>query len=143
MKFTLKKEEGLDWAVMGLEGLWWADDPSAFPEQRKDEWKWTLLIVQPDFIKAKHVRRFAAELAEKKGSQIFKKVRLEKLREGLCAQVMHVGPYKDAPATIGRLFEFIETQGKSACGKHHEVWLSDPRRMAPEKLKTIMREPVE
>jgi hypothetical protein len=142
MKFTLKKEQGLDWTVMGMECLWWADDPTAFPEKRYEEWKYTILVVQPDFVTPKHLRRFAAELEEKKGSPMFRKVRLGTLREGLCAQVLHVGPYQEAPKTIVMLHEFIEAQGKTACGKHHEIYLNDPRRVAPEKLKTIMREPV-
>lgn len=142
MKFTLKKEQGLDWTVMGPECLWWADDWTAFTEKRYDEWKFTLLIVQPDVVTAAHLRRFAKELAKKKPSPAYAKVRLGRLKEGLCAQVMHVGPYEEAPVTIGKLFEFIDAQGKKPCGKHHEVYLNDPRRVAPAKLKTIMREPV-
>ncbi|MHC4716911.1 MAG: GyrI-like domain-containing protein [Planctomycetota bacterium] len=142
MKFASKKSGGPDWTVMGLEGLWWADDPADLAAGRKDRWQWTLLIVQPDVVEPDTVARTAAQLRRKKGLDAFERLRLERLAEGPSAQLLHVGPYSEEGASIERLHEFIRAEGYAPRGKHHEIYMSDARRVAPERLKTILRQPV-
>ena len=143
LKFASKMGRGIDWKVMGIEGLWWADDPEAFRAGRKDEWRWTLLIAQPDVVTAEAVEAARETLRQKKNPAALDRVRLERFDEGLSAQMLHVGPYSEEGPTIERLHAFIRNQGYDLAGKHHEIYLSDPRRVAPEKLKTILRYPVE
>ncbi len=142
LKFMLKKEQGLDWTVMPLEGLWCADDLLAFAEDRREEWKWTLMILQPGFITGEAVAR-AAELAQdKKGAPPLYKTTFGRHTDGQAAQILHLGPYAEEAATIARLHRFIREKGYHFAGKHHEIYLSDPRRTAPAKLKTILRQPI-
>ncbi|KPK50458.1 MAG: hypothetical protein AMK72_02255 [Planctomycetes bacterium SM23_25] len=143
LKFASKMGRGIDWKVMGIEGLWWADDPEAFRAGRKDEWRWTLLIAQPDVVTAEAVEAARETLRQKKNPAALDRVRLERFDEGLSAQMLHVGPYSEEGPTIERLHAFIRDEGYDLAGKHHEIYLSDPRRVAPEKLKTILRYPVE
>jgi hypothetical protein len=143
LKFMLKKQSVADYAVMSLQGLWWAEDPGDFPAGARDRWQWTLMILQPDFVTPELVEAARVEMARKKAAARLEEVRLERLAEGLCAQVLHVGPYSEEGPTIARLHTFIAAQGRRACGKHHEIYLSDPRRTMPEKMKTIIRQPVE
>jgi len=141
LKFSLKAE-GLDFTVMPLEALWWADDPSAFLGGRTSEWKWTAMIRQPDEVTAEQVVAAAEQATKKKDLPALANVRLDRLDEGRCAQVMHVGPYDAERPTIEKVFAFIAAQGLQPRGKHHEIYLSDPKRTAPEKLKTVIRQPV-
>jgi hypothetical protein len=127
---------------MPLEGLWWADDPGAFHRKDKSTWKWTAMIVQPDFIDSKEVDAALHEVRRKKNPAALERVRLETLTEGTAAQILYVGPFADEGPTIQRLHDFIHAAGKELCGKHHEIYLSDPRRTAPEKLKTVIRQPM-
>jgi hypothetical protein len=125
---------------MPLEGLWYADDVADFAAGRRNNWKWNLFIVLPRVVTGKDV----AEAVKKKAKfPLFPEVRFEKFAEGLAAQVMHVGPYSGEGPTIERLHRFVEEQGYKLHGKHHEIYLGDPRRSAPEKLKTVIRHPVE
>ena len=143
LKFSLKKSpQPVDYGVMPLEGLWWADDPGAFHRQDKSDWKWTAMILQPDFIGRKQVTAAFDEVRKKKKLVALDRVRLETLAEGNAAQILYVGPFADEGPTIQRIHEFIHAAGKELCGKHHEIYLSDPRRTAPEKLKTIIRQPM-
>jgi hypothetical protein len=143
MKFASKKAGGPDWTVLGVEGLWWTDPQDHFRIDRpKDTWQWTALIVQPEVVTAKMLAQTARELFTKKGNPAITQVRLERLKEGLCAQVLHVGPYDGERPTIALLHEFIAAQGREPRGKHHEVYLSDPRRVPPQRLKTLLRQPV-
>lgn len=143
LKFMLKKRKGFpEYAVMPLEGLWCADDVTAFVEGRKDECKWTLLIVQPDFITRELFDEAVAELKAKKDSPAIAKLRFDTLREGQSVQIMHVGPYAAEKPTIERLHAYMKEKGCTFNGPHHEVYMNDPRRTAPEKLKTIIRQPV-
>ena len=143
LKFSLKKSpQPVDYGVMPLEGLWWADDPGAFHRKDKSTWKWTAMIVQPDFIDSKEVDAALHEVRRKKNPAALERVRLETLTEGTAAQILYVGPFADEGPTIQRLHDFIHAAGKELCGKHHEIYLSDPRRTAPEKLKTILRQPM-
>ena len=145
LKFGLKKREGLDWRVMGLEGLWWAegDDPGeAFRSGDKTRWQWTLMIAQPDFITRAFVEEAREELLARRPMPAAKQVRLARLEEGPSAQILHVGPYAEVVPTIDLMLAFIKEKGYEFNGKHHEIYLSDPRRTKPERLKTIIRQPV-
>jgi len=143
LKFTLKKRgETPDYTVMPLEGLWWSDDMDSFLMGRKDQWLWTAMIMQPDFITAEQVQEAAEELRRKKDPPALGKLRFERFAEGLSAQIMYFGPYSAEAPTIERLHRFIEENGYVRAGKHHEIYLGDPRRTAPEKLKTVIRQPM-
>lgn len=143
LKFSFKKERAIDYPVMALEGLWDADDITDFARQKRDNWAWTLFIVLPDIVTKKDVAETVAAVKKKAKFPRFPEVRFEKFSEGRAAQVMHVGPYSAETETIQRLHRFVEEQGLRLRGRHHEIYLGDPRRSAPEKLKTIIRHPVE
>jgi hypothetical protein len=143
LKFSLKKSpQAVDYGVMPLEGLWWANDPHAFHRQDKSTWKWTAMILQPDFISYIQVDAAFNEVRKKKKPVALDRVRLETLKEGTAAQILYVGPFSAEGPTIQRIHDFIHSAGKELCGKHHEIYLSDPRRTTPEKLKTIIRQPM-
>lgn len=146
MKFMLKKASVVDYGVAPLEGLWWMDDMAEFSLERKDDWKWTLLIMQPQQVTGRLLEEAREQVRRKKEAASPDRldgVGLERFREGLSAQVMHTGPYGAAEApTISMLRQFIEEQGYTLRGKHHEIYLNDPLRTAPEKLKTVIRQPV-
>lgn len=143
LKFMVKRsQEGPDYGVMHLEGLWWADDMEKFSIERKGDWKWTLMILQPDFITESMFRQAVDEVVRKKGLVMAGKLRFESVEEGLCAQILHIGPYAEEPPTVRKLHDFIEEKGYAFSGLHHEIYLSDPRKAAPEKMKTILRQPV-
>jgi hypothetical protein len=131
-----------DYPVMALEGLWWMDDMREFSEARKDDWKWTMMIMQPDIITPDWVELARADLIAKKNPVAAPKIRCESYHEGLSAQIMYIGPFADEGLTIQRLHEFIVESGYQLRGKHHEIYMSDPRRTAPEKLKTVIRQPM-
>jgi hypothetical protein len=141
LKFMLKKADGTDYGVLPLEGLWWSEDMSSFILDARGKWKWTSMIMQPPMVTAELVERAMAELKRKKDPPALPKVRFERYDEGLCAQVMHIGPYSEERPTVERLHTFIEAQGYELRGKHHEIYLGDPRKAKPEKLKTIIRQP--
>jgi len=143
LKFTLKKSpRAIDYGVMPLEGLWWADDPRVFHEADKSAWKWTAMIVQPDVIQQAEVDAAFDQVRKKKNAAALDRVRFEKLEEGPSAQVLYLGPFSAEGPTIQRMHGFIHAAGKQLRGKHHEIYLGDPRRTAPEKLKTILRQPM-
>jgi hypothetical protein len=143
LKFSFKKSpEPVDYGVMPLEGLWWANDPRVFHSRDKSTWKWTAMILQPDFIGRKEVDAAFDEVRRKKNPKALDRVRLETLTEGPSAQILYVGPFADEGPTIQRIHDFIHAAGKELRGKHHEIYLSDLRRTAPEKLKTIIRQPM-
>ena len=143
LKFSFKKDKAVDYPVMALEGLWCADDPADFLRDKRENWKWTLFIALPDIVTKKDVGEAIAAVKKKAKFPRFPEVRFEKFAEGRAAQVMHVGPYAAEGPTIKRLHRFVEEQGYKLRGKHHEIYLGDPRRSAPEKLRTIIRHPVE
>lgn len=144
LKFMVKKEElQTDYGVMPLEGLWWVDDMSEFSTADKDKWKWTLMILQPGLITSKMVEAAKEQVRKKKGLAMIDAVRLETMNEGLCAHILHTGPYSNEAATIANLHGFIKDNGYKLRGKHREIYLNDMRRTAPEKLKTIIRQPIE
>ncbi|MHA1960640.1 MAG: GyrI-like domain-containing protein [Candidatus Thorarchaeota archaeon] len=142
LKFKLKNAGLLDYVVMPLEGLWWMKGSEELDESRKDEWSWTSMIMQPSAITESHVTSSIEEVREKKNPPAISKIRFEEYHEGLSVQIMYIGPYSEETATIKRLHEFAREQGFSLTGKHHEIYLGDPRRTAPEKLKTVIRQPV-
>jgi len=142
VKFMVKKgPQAVDYAVMPLEGLWWSDDMSAFQTGDRSRWKWTMMIMQPDFVQPEVLDRAMAEVVRKKGLPGVSRLRLERFTEGLCAQVLHIGPFSEEGPTIARVHAFIEARSGLA-GKHHEIYLSDIRRADPAKWKTIIRQPM-
>ena len=142
LKFALKRGPlALDVTVMPLEGLWWVPDMALFTADR-DDWRWTMMMAEADEVTAEMVADAKAAAAAKKDLPAIAWVRLERFAEGLAAQVMHHGPYSEEGPTIERLHRFIAEQGYLRCGKHHEIYLGDPRRAHPEKLRTIIRQPV-
>jgi hypothetical protein len=143
-KFAIKKAGGPDFKVSALEGLWWAQDLSTFLTGDKSKWDWTMMIRQPKAVTGDMVERLADQVAAKKTIPAARQLRFVSFEEGAAAQVLHVGPYATEATTITRLHDFIREQGFAFDGhhhKHHEIYLGDPRRSAPEKLRTIIRQP--
>jgi len=141
-KFTVKKgPRAIDYAVMLLEGLWWADDMSAFITGDKSNWRWTAMILQPSFVKDEIIKDAIAEAGRKKKIPAIDLLRIEEFTEGPAAQIMHIGPFSEEGPTIARLHEFIDAR-TGRTGKHHEIYLSDIRRVVPSKWKTILRQPM-
>jgi hypothetical protein len=143
-KFAIKKASGQDFKVSPLEGLWWADDLGTFRTGEKSDWDWTMIIRQPEPVTDDLVARLAAEVSAKKSLPAVQDLRLVTFEEGPAAQVLHLGPYAAEAPTIERLHAYIHDQGFVFDGhrqKHHEIYLGDPRRAAPEKLRTIIRQP--
>lgn len=144
IKFAIKKSAaGFDYGVMPLEGLWWVDDMRQFSVTRKDEWQWTLMIMQPEIVTKAIVETCRSELARKKDLPALPEVKFAARNEGKAAQILHIGPFSDEGPTIARLHAFIAASGFKLAGKHHEIYLSDIRRADPAKWKTIIRQPVE
>jgi hypothetical protein len=141
MKFEMKKRE-IDYPVMAPEGLWWAEDMADFANTPKDEWRWTLMILQPEVVTPELPAWAAGEVERKKGLAAVHWARLETYQEGLSAQILHVGPYSEEGPTIVKLHEFIAAEGCVPAGKHHEIYLSDTRRVPAEKWRTIIRQPM-
>lgn len=143
IKFMAKKGTiAIDYGVMPLEGLWWADDMSSFSVDDKSNWKWTMMIMQPDFITREMVDTAIEEVRRKKKLTVLGEVRFVPLIEGTCAQIMHIGPFSAEGPTIERIHKFIADAGRALTGKHHEIYLSDIRKVAPEKWKTVIRQPM-
>jgi hypothetical protein len=142
IRFLMRDDHGLDFGVMPLEGFWWVEDMDAFSYAEKDNWFWTMLIMQPKAVTAEIVEEAREKVAKKHNPPLLSQVRLEILTEGRSAQVMHHGPYADEKPTVDRLHAFIDAQGLTPHLKHHEIYLKDPRRSAPENLLTILRHPV-
>lgn len=144
LKFLSKRRDRnpIDYPVMALEGLWWVDG-STFDFDVTKEWNWTLMILQPAHVTAAMFREALQELGIKRPNPALERMRLVTFREGLCVQTMHVGPYSTEPETLARMESFASERGYRSSGKHHEIYLGDPRRAKPEKLRTILRHPVE
>ncbi|MFD7310787.1 GyrI-like domain-containing protein [Promicromonospora sp. NPDC059942] len=145
LKFASKRELGRDYVVMPLEGQWWAEDMAAFTTARdKSRWDWTLLIMVPDWTTQEAFAAAVEQVRAKGGPARLGDVRLETVAEGRCVQTLHVGPFDAEAATLARMHdEFIPAHGLRRTGRHHEIYLSDFRRVAPEKQRTILRQPVE
>ncbi len=130
-----------DYVVPPLEGLWWSEDPAVFQSEDRSAWLWTLMIMQPDPIDEDMFIDAAARLQEKKDLPGLMEMRFDRLVEGKCAQIMHIGPYAEEGPTVEALHAFIAENDGELTGKHHEIYLGDPRKTAPEKLKTVLRQP--
>lgn len=142
LKFKIKRgASGIDYAVMPLEGLWWVEDLRDL--DNKDKWHWTMMIMQPKYVRAKLVKETLKETTEKKALVALPLVRFESLREGKAAQILHIGSYADEKPTIDKLHEFVWGNGYQLRDKHHEIYLSDARKTAPAKLRSILRHPIE
>lgn len=142
-KFALKEDPKTpDYVVPPLEGLWSTADMTKFDLNKKNEWKWTLMIMQPKWFTCDVYEQTRKALKEKKNPPALTKLRFETFHENKAAQIMHIGPYNAEPPTIEKLHSFIKEQAQTPHGKHHEIYLSDPRRCQPEKLRTIIRQPV-
>ncbi|GAB2766410.1 GyrI-like domain-containing protein [Nocardioides salsibiostraticola] len=144
IKFTSKRELDRDYVVPPLEALWWAADLDAFTAARdKSQWDWTVMIMLPDWIPVEVYADAVTTAATKAPSAGLQKLRRGRLDEGRCVQTLHVGPYDDEAAVLAELHDhFIPRAGLRMTGKHHEIYLSDPRRVEPAKLRTILRQPV-
>ncbi len=145
--YTLKfasKTEGRDYVVPPLEALWWAEDMDAFTRTRdKSKWDWTAMIMTPDWITEQMFEEAVAKVAAKDRPASLGKVRWETLAEGSCVQTLHIGPYDAEGPVLEEMHErFIPERGLRMTGKHHEIYLGDPRRVEPAKLRTILRQPV-
>jgi hypothetical protein len=142
IKFISKNEAGRDYAVPPLEGIWWADDLSVFVGGDRDRWQWTMMLMQPDWITADMFDSGMRKATKKLGAPP-ESLRLEPFHEGLSVQILHIGPYAAEAPTIARLHdEFLPERGLVENGDHHEIYLGDPRKTTPEKLKTVLRQPV-
>lgn len=139
LKFAIRKSRAIDYPVMPLEGFWGVGAGAQFSYSERSVWRWTALILLPDLVTAEDVARAAAEADRKKPNPALARLRFERFHEGRAAQIMHIGPYADEPSTVDRLHEFIDAAGFQPHGRHHEIYLSDPGRTAPERMKTILR----
>ena len=144
LKFTSKQRLGKDYTVPPLEGLWWAADIDTFTVNLdKSAWDWTMMIMQPEWITPELFAQAVAEVQKSKALPALSIMRLERYAEGLAVQILHIGSYDDEAPTLARMHrEFIPQNGYVEAGKHHEIYLGDPRKTAPEKLKTVLRQPV-
>ncbi|MGB4869702.1 MAG: GyrI-like domain-containing protein [Candidatus Promineifilaceae bacterium] len=144
LKFASKQQVGRDYTVMPLEGLWWAEDMTSFTARRdKSQWDWTMMIMQPEWVTGKMFAQATAVVTQQKALPALAKLRLEPYHEGQSVQIMHIGSYEDEAPTLHKLHhEFMPANQLAFNGRHHEIYLSDPRRVAPEKLKTVLRQPV-
>ena len=144
LKFA-SKALGRDYAVPPLEGLWWADDMAAFTTSRdKSTWDWTMMLMMPPWLTAEHVAAARDAVAARHPSLPLERVGVRVLDEGLCVQTLHVGSFDDEGPVLTDLHDrFIPEHGLVMTGRHHEIYLSDPRRTTPEQLRTILRQPVQ
>jgi hypothetical protein len=142
LKFMIKKGQGIDYGVLPLEGLWWMDNMTEFSVERKDEWKWTSIIMQPKYVTENLFKEAVEQVQKKKAPEALDKVRFECYHEGKAAQIMHIGPFSTEGPNVMKLHEAIKASGHQLIGKHHEIYLGDPRKTAPEKLKTVLRQPM-
>jgi hypothetical protein len=142
IKFAVKRGPlAIDYGVMPLEGLWWAKDMASFQAGRKAEWRWTLMIMQPEVVDLRTVEAAIEQLRRKKPLPDLNRLRFEVLDEGLCAQTMHIGPFAEEGPTVARVHAFIDACGVRR-GRHHEIYLSDIRRADPRRWRTVIRQPM-
>ncbi|MAT99422.1 MAG: hypothetical protein CL608_19960 [Anaerolineaceae bacterium] len=142
VKFMVKRGElAIDYGVMPLEGLWWAEDMTQFSTEDKESWLWQMMIMQPEFVTAEMITEAKAQVKKKKGLAAVDLLKFERFTEGQSAQILYTGPYADEGPIIQNLHEQIWQRGGTLSGKHHEIYLNDPSRTAPERLKTVIRQP--
>lgn len=144
LKFSSKQraENPIDFTVMAMEGLWWVEDGD-FEISRMENWRWTLMMMQPEHLTEEMFHQAVQELAGKKDLPALGRLRFETFQEGLCMQIMHIGPYAEEMRTVEVMKSFAEEHGYAVRGKHHEIYLGDPRRAKPENLRTILRHPIQ
>lgn len=142
LKFMSKKEKGMDYVVPPLEGLWWVSNMEEFSTEDKGAWDWTMMIMQPESVTQEMFEEALRQVKKKRNPPALPSLRLETYHEGLSVQVMHIGSYDAEAPTIAKMHEFIEENGYKPAGKHHEVYLGDPRKVVPEKLRTVLRQPI-
>jgi hypothetical protein len=142
LKFMIKKSIDIDYGVMPLEGLWWCDDMENFSVENKDNWKWTLMIMQPSHINRENFAEAAEKVSREKRLAAVDKVSFGTYEEGKAVQVLHIGPFSEEGPTVEKLHSFISDNQYQMNGKHHEIYLSDTRRGKPENWKTIIRQPI-
>jgi hypothetical protein len=141
VKFMVKKApSGVDYGVLPLEGLWWADDMARFSTSDRSAWLWTMMIAQPPFVSRDLIEQAMVEVRLKKHPKAMERLRVETFTEGRCAQILHVGPFSEEGPTVQKLHQFVDARGQRT-GKHHEIYLSDIRRADPSRWKTIIRQP--
>jgi hypothetical protein len=144
LKFDIKNNTiSTDYIVMPLESLWWAPGGSDFDLEHRDLWHWTAMIMQPPYVKAGRIEKAVRDAGKKKDLPALPKMRFENFHEGRSAQILHVGPFSKEGPAIARIHDFITSGGYKARGKHHEIYLSDFRKSGPEKLKTVIRQPLD
>jgi hypothetical protein len=141
LKFAVRRLDAIDYKVMPLEGLWWIPNARVWDFEDKSDWDWTLMVMQPDFVTDGLVREVVDEGEQKKIAAV-DRIRFETFEEGSAGQILHSGPFSEERPTLERLHTFIRGQGLIPVGKHHEIYLSDPGRTRPERLRTILRQPV-
>ena len=141
IKFKVRNTLAIDYGVLPLEGLWWADDMATFSVGDKSDWQWTMIIMQPEFVSTAMVCDTIAEVKKKKGLPALAQLRFEPFAEGKCAQILHIGPFSAECSTVAKVHSFISSIGKLS-GKHHEIYLSDIRKADPAKWKTVIRQPL-
>jgi hypothetical protein len=142
IKFAVRKSQGEDYTVMPLEGLWWADDMMAFQNMERSVWRWSMMIMQPPFVSRDQFEDVLPQVIKKKGCPSLEKACFESFHEGLSLQILHFGPYAAEAPTIVRIHQYIAERGYQTNGHHHEIYLGDPRRTVPERLKTVLRQPI-
>lgn len=144
LKFASKTDLSRDYVVPPLEALWWAEDMAAFTTARdKSRWSWTVMLMVPDWLGPEMVETARTRAGTTRRLASLDDLRLATLAEGRCVQTLHVGSYDDEAEVLARLHhEFLPGAGLRMTGRHHEIYLSDPRRVAPAKLRTILRQPV-
>ena len=136
------KKEGKDFVVPKLEGLWWTTEGKPFSEVPRQEWRWKLLIRIPEYVTQEILEKAKQEVLKRKKMELVKGVKIEKIREGKCIQILHIGPYSTEQESLIKMRKLMEKENLVENGPHHEIYLSDPRKTPPEKLKTILRQPV-
>jgi len=138
------KKEGRDFTVAKLEGLWWVDSDRPYIEVPREEWRWKLLIRQPEFVTSEIVKKARQEVMKKKKMELVNEVKFEKMKEGKCVQILHIGPYSAEPESLAKMRKLMEDENLAENGRHHEIYLvmAYPRKAPEEKLKTILRQPV-
>jgi hypothetical protein len=142
IKFAIKKTQGIEYAVMPLEGLWWVENMADFSITHKEDWQWTAMIMQPETVSPAIFESQREEVIKKKGLPMLDMARFVSYAEGPSVQMMHIGPFSTEGPNVAAMHAFAKEQGYSNTGKHHEIYLSDVRKAAPEKLKTVMRQPI-
>jgi Uncharacterized conserved protein len=140
-KFMLKREQGIDYGVMPLEGLWWSDDMGDFINGNREQWRWTYMIMQPEFVTADIIQAAMQAVKASKKSNSLDLMRFESFHEGLAAQILHIGPFAEEHPNIMKIHRFIAENEGVLDGKHHEIYLSDFRKTDPSRLKTVLRQP--